>query len=334
MACVWRCRLPRTAPGRWALALAWGLPWLAQAQVPAQAPADAAPAATEAPAPAAGAEALRAGVRDTALWLARGVDSWFGDRPFSDGGSVTEGRLGLSLLHRPPDDGSVSLRFNARVRLPNLEDSAYLFVGRDNPREVITDQPGAFTRPQRLQRETGDDTRFFAGVGVLLRESTDLRVGFRGGLKPYVQLRWRHAAALGEHALADFRQTFFWTLDDRLGSTTALSLERELQPDLALRWLVSGTVTQDRGRLAAASNLGAYRAFGHRRQLALELIATAEQGTGVGLTDVGLQARWQQPLHVEWLVGEVLVGHFWPRADASVPREPGWAAGLTLTLHF
>ena len=249
-------------------------------------------------------------------------------------GSVTEGRLGLGLLHRPPDDGSVSLRFNARVRLPNLEDQAYVFVGRDNPREIITDQPGAFTRPQRLQRETSEDTRFFAGVGVLLRESTDLRVGIRGGLKPYVQLRWRHAVPLGEQALADFRQTFFWTVDDHLGSTSALSLERELQPDLALRWLVSGTVTQDSRRLAVASNLGAYRSFGHQRQLALELIATAEQHTGVGLTDYGLQARWQQPLHVDWLVGEVLVGHFWPRADASVARDPGWAAGLTVTLHF
>lgn len=311
--------------------------WLSAPALAAPAETAAAPppaAAAEPPPAAPGAEALRTSVRNTALWLARGVDSWFGDKPFSDGGSVTEGRLGLGLLHRPPDDGSVSLRFNARVRLPNLEDSAYVFVGRDNPREVITDQPGAFTRPQRLQPETSEDTRFFAGVGVLLRESTDLRVGIRGGLKPYVQLRWRHALPLGEQALADFRQTFFWTVDDHLGSTTALSLERELHPDLALRWLVSGTVTQDSGRLAVASNLGAYRSFGLRRQLALELIATAEQRTGVGLTDYGLQARWQQPLHVDWLVGEVLVGHFWPRADASVPREPGWAAGLTLTLHF
>jgi hypothetical protein len=283
---------------------------------------------------APGAEAVRAGVRSTALWLARGVDSWFGDKPFSDGGSVTEGRLGLSLLHRPPDDDSLSLRFNARFRLPNLEDKAYVFVGRDDPREVVTDQPGAFTRPQRLQRETPEDNRFFAGVGVLLRETTDLRVGFRGGLKPYVQLRYRQPVMLGERRLADFRQTFFWTLDDRLGSTTAVSVERAVHADLAVRWLVSGTVTQASRRLAVASNLGAYRLFGHRRQLALELIATAEQHTGVGLTDYGLQARWQQPLHVDWLVGEVLVGHFWPRADASVPREPGWAAGLTLTLHF
>ena len=288
-----------------------------------------APSAEEAGPP----EALRTSVRQTALWLARGVDSWFGDKPFSDGGSVTEGRLGLSLLHRPDED-SASVRFNARFRLPNLEDKAYVFVGRDNPREVISDQPGAFTRPQRLQPEDRDQTSFFAGVGVLLRESTDLRVGFRGGLKPYVQLRYRQPLKLGDQKLAEFRQTFFWTVDDHLGSTTAVSLERAVHADLAVRWLVSGTVTQASRRLGVSSNLGAYRLFGQQRQLAVELIATAEQHTGVGLTDYGVQARWQQPVYADWLVGEVLVGHFWPRPNDSVPRDPGWAAGLSLTLHF
>jgi hypothetical protein len=242
-------------------------------------------------------EATRETVRETAIWLARGVDSWFGDKPFADGGGVRDGRLSLSLLRRPPDDNSVSLRFNARFALPNLRDTAYVFVGRDNPREVITDQPGAFTRAQRLQTETQDDTRFFAGIGVLLRESTDLRVGFRGGLKPYVQLRYRQPIELGARKLADFRQTFFWTVDDHLGSTTAVSVERAVRPDLAVRWLTSGTVTQARKRLEVSSSLGAYQLFGSQRLASLELIATAAQHTGVGLTDYGLQAKWQQPLY-------------------------------------
>lgn len=279
-------------------------------------------------------EATRESVRETALWLARGVDSWFGDKPFAEGGSVHDGRLSLSLLHHPPDDNSVSLRFNARFTLPNLRDTAYVFVGRDNPREVITDQPGAFTRAQRLQTETHDDTRFFAGIGVLLQESTDLRVGFRGGLKPYVQLRYRRPIELGARKLADFRQTFFWTVDDHLGSTTAVSVERAVRPDLAVRWLTSGTVTQASKRLEVSSSLGAYQRFGSQRLASLELIATAAQHTGVGLTDYGLQAKWQQPLYKDWLLGEVLVGHFWPRADESVPRTPGWAAGAALKLSF
>ncbi len=171
-------------------------------------------------------------------------------------------------------------------------------------------------------------------VGVLLQESTDLRVGFRGGLKPYVQLRYRQPIELGARKLADFRQTFFWTVDDHLGSTTAVSVERAVRPDLAVRWLTSGTVTQASKRLEVSSILGAYQRFGSQRLASLELIATAAQHTGVGLTDYGLQAKWQQPLYKDWLLGEVLVGHFWPRADNTVERTPGWAAGAALKLSF
>jgi hypothetical protein len=90
-------------------------------------------------------ESARSSVRSTAEWLARGVDSWFGDRPFEEGGSVTDGRLSLSILRRQRENADIDLRFNARFRLPNLEQRIYLFIGRDNPREVIADRPGSFS---------------------------------------------------------------------------------------------------------------------------------------------------------------------------------------------
>ena len=34
-------------------------------------------------------DASRQAIRDASEWLASGVNSWFGDRPFEDGGSVT-----------------------------------------------------------------------------------------------------------------------------------------------------------------------------------------------------------------------------------------------------
>lgn len=279
-------------------------------------------------------ETTRETVRATALWLARGVDSWFGDKPFEQGGSVTDGVFSIGLLRRPPDGLKAQLRFNARFRLPNLQERAYLFVGRDDTREVIRDQPGSLTRRQRLQPESPDDNRFFAGIGLALRESTDLRVGFRGGIKPYAQLRWRRPIPLAPNRLAEVRQTFFWTVDDHLGSTTAGSIEQLLSPELALRWLGSLTYTQDAKRWDAATSVGTYRHFGAQRQLALEVLATAAQRTGVTLTDYGLRATWRQPVYEDWALGEVMLGHFWPRADASVAREPGWAVGGTLILRF
>ena len=93
-------------------------------------------------------------------------------------------------------------------------------------------------------------------------------------------------------------------------------------------------MTQASRRLGVSSNLGAYRLFGPQRQLAVELIATAEQHTGVGLTDYGVQARWQQPVYKDWLVGDVIVGHFWPRPDAASIRTSAWAVGAGLMMKF
>ncbi len=68
-----------------------------------------------------------------------------------------DGELGLTLYKREDDSASLGLRFKARFRLPNLESYQYLFVGNDDRREIVTDQPDTFTRQQQLLR--GDRPR-------------------------------------------------------------------------------------------------------------------------------------------------------------------------------
>lgn len=279
-------------------------------------------------------EVTRSAVRSTAEWLARGVDGWFGDQPFEDGGKVTDGRFSVGVLHRQDDGTSVNLRFNARFRLPNLEKSAYLFIGRDNPRDVITDKPDTFTRQQRLLPQGADDRRFIAGFGLSPTDALGFRVGFRGGLKPYAQLRYSKPWALSERNLLEFRQTLFWTVDDHVGATAALSYEHALSPTLAARWLNSLTITQVVKKAEWSSGLGVFKAMGEQRLLTLEALANGQQGSGVGATDYGLQTRWEQPLGRDWLLGEVVVGHFWPRPDPLLPRGRAWAIGTTLKLKF
>jgi hypothetical protein len=279
-------------------------------------------------------EATRSSVRSSAEWLARGVDSWFGSRPFEDGGKVTDGRFGLFLLKRQHDGPDFSVRFNARFRLPNLQDRAYLFLGRDDAREAVIDQPDALSRQQDLLRENTAEPSFFAGLGLRLHEELQVRIGFRGGLKPYAHLRYGRSWQLGDADLLDIRETLFWTLADRIGSTTALSYEHIQSPTLVLRGLASTTITQDSRLLAWSSSLGAYRSFGSQRLLSLELLSSGQQGTGVAFSDVGLQTRWEQPVHKDWLLGQVLVGHFWPRPDAASPRTRAWAVGAGLRLMF
>lgn len=330
------------APGVLALGACTAVPPAAPAPAPASASvpptaraAPAAPAASAVPAEAEGMpESARRTVRSTTEWLARGVDSWFGDKPFSEGGKVTDGRLSLGLLKRQGESADWSLRLNARFRLPNLEENTYLFFGRDDEREVITDKPDAFTRQQRLLRENAADRAFFAGLGVSYRDTLDFRLGFRGGLKPYLQARYRRLLPLGPTDLIDFRETVYWSSDDHIGSTTALSYEHAFTSTLAGRWLNLATITQRRKKFEWSSSAGVYKSFGDQRLLSLEALASGVQGADVPVSDYGLQVKWLQPVHKDWLLGEVLLGHFWPREDLGRPRGRAWAIGGSLKMKF
>lgn len=326
-----KSRLPLLSLSLGLAAAVWSLPVAAQS---APAP-DPAPASASAPATAPDVfDAARETVRSTAEWLARSVDSWFGDRPFEQGGKVYDGRLDLNFLHRRDEGNDFSLRFNARYRLPNIERNTYLFLGRDDQREVVADTPAAFTRQDRLQSERRSERSFFAGLGYDWRDNLDFRLGLRGGLKPYAQARYRERWAMGSRGFLEFRETLFWSLADHVGSTTALSYERSLSPSLALRWLNAATITQRSKEFDWSSDLALVKDFGHGRQATVEGIVNGLTGTGVGVREYGLQTRWQQPLHRSWLSGELIVGRFWARPDAATPREAVWAMGMGLKMRF
>lgn len=279
-------------------------------------------------------QSARRSVRSTAEWLARGVDSWFGDIPFSEGGKVTNGQLTLRLQQRQGESPEFDVRFNARFWLPNVENKGYLFIGRDDPRQYIVDRPDAVARRQPLARPSTLDGSFFAGFGARLRESVDLRIGIRGGLKPYAQARWEHEWTLGPGDTIDFRESLFWTPGERFGSTTALSYEHLFSPTLAGRWLNAATISQKSKNFEWSSSLGLYKSLGHQRLLTLEALALGVQNAPVTVSDYGLQVRWGQPLHKDWLLGELVVGHFWPRPDALRERRRAWGLGASLMLRF
>jgi hypothetical protein len=289
------------------------------------------------PAPPPSAEGVidsaRHGVRATLEWLARGVDSWFGDKPFEDSARITRGRLGVSTLKRQGESLDNSVRLDARVRLPNVEERVYLFVGRDNEREGVADTPEALSRHDRLQAETPEDRSFFAGVGLAVRRNLELRLGFRG-IKPYAQARYRKPWDLSARDRLEFRQTFFWRLADRFGSTTALAYEHAYSATFAVRWLTAATITQRTERYEWSSVLGGYKSFAGLRLLSLELVGSGAQHTGILFTDYGVQAKWLQPIYKDWLFGEVMVGHFWPRADQFSERGEVWAIGAGVTMRF
>jgi hypothetical protein len=66
----------------------------------------------------------------------------------------------------------------------------------------------------------------------------------------------------------------------------------------------------------------------------MEILASSKQDAGVSLTDYGVQVRWQQPVDHDKLIGEIVVGHFWPQSADAGARSTAWALGAGLKMSF
>lgn len=280
-------------------------------------------------------DSSRRKVKGATVWVASVVNSWFGDRPFEDGGRVWNGRLALRTLWRQDDGFDFNVRFSARLDLPNLRDNSYLFFGRENERDLISDQPQPFTRQQQLiSEDRREDSTFFVGLGKSIYDSIDFRVGVRGGYKVFTHVRFRHDWELSEQDDINFRQTFFWAASEGFGSTTALDYVHTFDPSLAFKWLNSTTISEDTNDFEWSSSIGMHKAFGDRRLLASEVLISGETGSSATVGEYGVRFKWQQPFLRDWLIGEVILGHFWPRDDGEEERDRSWALGTGVTMHF
>lgn len=276
----------------------------------------------------------RVAVQRTTEWVARGVDGWFGDRPFEDGGQVS-GSVRLRSLWRQDGANRLGLTFRARLEMPNLKERSYLFLGQDNERDLITNQPEQFTREQQLLPERRrEDQTLFAGLGYALREHIDLRLGVRGGYKVYAQARYRKRWQVTLQDRFDLRETVFWTGSERFGSTTAFDYEHARSPGFALRWRNAATISQRSDGLEWSSSVGAFRAVGPLRQVGVEVLINGATADKVGVREYGVRATWRQAVYRDWLMGELIVGHFWPRDDDDPVRRRSWAVGGSFEMLF
>lgn len=265
--------------------------------------------------------------------LAREVNSWFGDAPFEGKGRVS-GYVRVNGLWDQRDGTKANVRFRLRVKLPNLENRAYAFIGQDNKDEIVRDQPQAFSREQMLLRENGrDDQSFFAGLGYDLRDSIDFRVGFRGGLNPYVQARYRKDWVLSPRDIIYLRESLFWSVKDSFGSTTVLDYEHALSSSLVARWSTVGTITRRTDGFEWQSGIGLIKDFPGIRTASIEALVQGTSGE-VDISNYGIRTSWRQPVYKEWLFGKVTLGHFWPKDKEIRTRERAWALGASLEMHF
>ncbi len=280
-------------------------------------------------------EASRQGLRQASEWAARNIDGWFGDLPFEQGGKISRGRLRLRTVWREPDDFDVNLRFRLRMTLPNLENKAHVLIGRENDRDWVRDRPMTVMEQQRLLRENKkDDETFFAGIGLEWLDTIRLSLGLRDLYKPYVKARYTREWQIDERNQLEFNETGFWALDDGFGTTTTIDYEHALSSLLSVRWLNSGTVSEEDEGLDWYSSLGLYRVFAKQRLLSGEILADGETGKDVAVQEYGILVKWRQPVYRDWLLGELSLGHYWEREDAASQREAKWALGMGVQMNF
>jgi len=276
----------------------------------------------------------REALRSLTEQVASEVDSWFGDKPFREGGKVS-GSLGLKALVRQGDSPDMSLRFRARVNLPNLKDKGYLFFGRENERELVVDQPETFTRRELLLEERPrNEQTVFAGFGYRILDALDLRAGLRRAYKPYVQARYRRDFGVTERDVFNFRETVFWNTDDGVGSTTALNFAHAYTPTLALRWQNAGTISQDSDGMEWSSSLGLFKQLEAMRTVSFDGIVRGATAADSDLKEYGVRLTWEQPIYRDWTFIEVSVGHFWPKGEAESGRSREWSLGVGVELRF
>lgn len=274
-------------------------------------------------------------IRDFFESIGRGVDGWFGETRPDDSARLVNGRLGLHSLWRRDEGLRTNLNFRGKFDLPNLKNRAYLYFGQDNERELITDQPEEFSRQQRLlEEQRREDQTFFAGLGYALQENIDLRGGIRGPLRPFVQARYRMGWDFSEDDTLEFRETLFWEAKEGVGLTTALNFAHTFTRQLDLRWRNAATISQSTDALAWQSSLGLFLGLGGHHQLSLEALVSGETGSPVRVGEYGLRTTYRRAVYQDWLLGELIVGHFWPKESENRERDRSWAAGIGVEVLF
>ena len=117
----------------------------------------------------------------------------------------------------------------------------------------------------------------------------------------YLKLRYEQEWTFAEKCRLFFQETPYWALNDGLGETTVLEFEHALTSDLSLRWLNSGTLSEEDDGLDWYNSIKLHQSFEDNRQLSGEFLLDGETGAPVAVADYSILMKWRQPVWRESL---------------------------------
>jgi hypothetical protein len=282
---------------------------------------------------------LRAGLYRTTCSTAAWFDGFFGNARFDDEYQAMYGSVAVGAAWDERDHWDPSLRFRARVRLPQLSQRFDAFVGKVDPEEYVTELRDDFdTLPRQFGREQDDAVLLGLGYGQGGRRGGhfDAGVGMKLGwpLEPYAKGTYRYARPFLDRNLVRLREAVFWEEAQHFGVTTRIDLERLIAEDFLLRWTSSGTFSEKTEGVRWFSNLTLYHNLGNGRAFAYQGGISGESDQQVGIVDYGLRVIFRRRIYREWLFLELRSSITWPRETLAERRELNLGAGVAVELFF
>lgn len=267
------------------------------------------------------------------LWF----DGLFGARDV-DVARGSHGRLEVSTAYSEFTGSRTRLRFNARVRLPALEERLSAFVGVDDEDDFVRDRSeGAALRPRP---DSTDRDEFLAGLGFVGattdRFQSEFRVGARSIKMPkvFVQNRFTYVPYSETQNRIFLRLTPFWNNRDGAGVTSNTSVDHILAEAFLLRWDTAATITEESPGLDWRSAVILYQNLRGTRAVAYEAFVRGATGAPEPLGDVGVRCVYREPFYKGSLFGQLILGYSWPRDDPALQREGATDIGLGVEMPF
>lgn len=269
-------------------------------------------------------------------------DGLFGDGRYDDEYRQTHGSVIVGGRWSQYDDFSKTLKFKARVQLPQLNEKFHAFIGRDDRQDFITEsQSRLYELPDRFNSTNRNfEDSVFLGLGYSDRMhtrgtfDTDAGVRLSFPMDPYAKARYRFARPFGEVTLMRIRETVFWQKSERWGTTTVMEWDRILSKKYLARWTGSGTYSQNTDGLRWFSNVTLYHLMGNERAFAYEVAANGNTDSDIPLSDYGASVIYRQRIWREWLLMEVRTGLDWPRYRLDEERHSNINVALTFELRY
>jgi hypothetical protein len=269
-------------------------------------------------------------------------DGLFGDGRYDDDYRQTHGAIIVGGRWSQYDDFSKTLKFKARVQLPQLNEKFHAFIGRDDRQDFITEsQSRLYELPDRFNSTNRSfEDSVFVGLGYSDRMhkggtfDTDAGVRLSFPMDPYVKARYRFARPFGDAILLRVRETVFWQKSERWGETTVMEWDRILSKKYLARWTSSGTYSQNSDGLRWFSNVTLYHLLGNERAFAYEVAANGNTDSDIPLSDYGASVIYRQRIWREWLLMEVRTGLDWPRYRLDEERRSNINVALTFELRY